>query len=55
MATEVLTWYFRHRICFSRVLRFHVEGYMDSDYDSDLDARKSMIGYVFTLTGGPMS
>ncbi|KAL6346168.1 hypothetical protein AAG906_027902 [Vitis piasezkii] len=30
-------------------------GYVDSDYVGDLDKRKSTIGYIFTLFGGPIS
>ncbi|KAG8484966.1 hypothetical protein CXB51_021384 [Gossypium anomalum] len=32
-----------------------VIGYVDSDYAGDLDKRRSTIGYVFTLAGGPIS
>ena len=28
-------------------------GYVDSDYTSDLDKRRSTIGYVFTMASGP--
>ncbi|KAL0289859.1 UNVERIFIED_CONTAM: Retrovirus-related Pol polyprotein from transposon TNT 1-94 [Sesamum angustifolium] len=31
-----------------------VVGYVDSDYAGDLDDRRSTIGYVFTLGGGPI-
>ena len=31
-----------------------VRGYVDADYVSDLDDRRSTIGYVFTLGGGPI-
>jgi hypothetical protein len=31
-----------------------VVGYVDADYAGDLDDRTSTIGYVFTLTGGPI-
>ncbi|KAE8727716.1 putative ribonuclease H protein [Hibiscus syriacus] len=31
-----------------------VVGYVDSDYTGDLDNRRSTIGYVFTLGGGPI-
>ena len=30
-------------------------GYTDSDFQSDLDFRKSTLGYVFTLGGGAIS
>ena len=29
----------------------HLEGYSDSDFVGDVDDRKSISGYVFTLTG----
>ena len=29
-----------------------VVGYVDSDYAGDMDDRRSIIGYVFTLAGG---
>ena len=29
-----------------------IEGYSDSDFAGDIDDRKSMSGYVFTLAGG---
>ncbi|GKC21018.1 retrovirus-related pol polyprotein from transposon TNT 1-94 [Tanacetum coccineum] len=32
-----------------------VEGYCDSDYDRDLDKRRAMTGYVFTLAKAPVS
>ena len=31
-----------------------VRGYVDADYARDLDDRRSTIGYVFTLGGGPI-
>jgi len=31
-----------------------VVGYVDSDYAGDLDNRRSITGYVFTLNGGPV-
>ena len=31
-----------------------VVGYVDSDYAGDLDDKRSTMGYVFTLTGGPI-
>ena len=29
-------------------------GYVDADYAQDLDDRRTIIGYVFTLGGGPI-
>ena len=29
-------------------------GYMDSDFQGDIDSSKLIVGYVFTLTGGAM-
>ena len=31
--------------------RDEVAGYVDYDYDGDLDKRRSLIGYVFTIEG----
>ena len=31
-----------------------VVGYVDSDYADDLDDKKSTIGYVFNVGGGPV-
>ena len=31
----------------------HIEGYIDFDYAGD--DKKSMLGYIFTLTGGAIS
>ena len=33
----------------------HIEGYSDSDFTGDVDHRKSISGYVFTLAGGAIS
>jgi hypothetical protein len=30
-------------------------GYFDSDYDGDLDRRRSLLGYVFTVRGCDVS
>ena len=35
--------------------KFTVRGYVDSDFAGDLDKRKSITGYVFTLTGGAVT
>ncbi|KAE8721159.1 hypothetical protein F3Y22_tig00016637pilonHSYRG00027 [Hibiscus syriacus] len=59
---EEVKWIFRylkgtmgHRIVFgSQRDNPLVVGYVDSDYASDLDNRRSMTGYVFTLGGGPI-
>ena len=42
------------------MLFYHCEdlisiGYTNSDFQSDLDFRKSTLGYVFTLGGGAIS
>ena len=29
--------------------------FVDADYDGDLDMRRSTIGYIFMLHGGPIS
>jgi ATP-binding cassette subfamily B (MDR/TAP) protein 1 len=34
---------------------FTVRGYVDSDFASDLEKRKSITGYVFIITGGAVS
>jgi len=31
-----------------------VVAYVNSDYAGDLDNRRSIIGYVFTISGGPV-
>ena len=33
----------------------NIVGFVDSDYASDLDKRRSITGYVFTCVDGPMS
>ncbi|XP_047316201.1 secreted RxLR effector protein 161-like [Impatiens glandulifera] len=35
--------------------QFLVSGYSDSDYTGDVDSRRSMTGYVFTLGGSVVS
>jgi hypothetical protein len=32
-----------------------LQGYTDADWEGDLDDRKSMFGYIFTLAGGAIS
>ena len=32
-----------------------IEGYSDSDFEGDVDDRKFMSGYIFTLTNGAIS
>ena len=32
-----------------------VSGWVDSDFASDVDTRKSMTGYLMSLNGGPIS
>lgn len=41
-------------LCFGG-LEFGVRGYVDSDYAYDIDKRKSIIGYVFTIARGVVS
>uniref|UniRef100_A0A2N9F9A0 CCHC-type domain-containing protein n=1 Tax=Fagus sylvatica TaxID=28930 RepID=A0A2N9F9A0_FAGSY len=44
-----------HEILFSRQLRTNsVVGYVDADYVGEVDDRRSITGYVFTLSGGPI-
>jgi hypothetical protein len=44
-----------HEILFSRQLGTNlVEWYMDADYVGEVDDKRSTIGYVFTLSGGPI-
>ena len=40
-------------LTYKRSDSLHIEGYTDSDYVGD--KRKSMLGYIFTLTGGAIS
>ena len=40
-------------LTYKRSDSLHIEGYSDSDYTGD--DRKSMLGYIFTLTGGAIS
>ena len=32
-----------------------LSGWVDSDFASDIDTRKSMTGYLMSLNGGPIS
>ena len=41
-------------LCFG-VSKFIVSEYVDSDFSSDLNKRKSTTNYVFTLVGGAVS
>jgi len=41
-------------LCFEGSKNF-VKGYIDSDFASDLDKRKSINNYVFTVVGGAVS
>ena len=59
---NAVKWIFRylkgtaeHGILFSRQPRTNsVVGYVDADYASEVDNRRSTTGYVFTLSGGPI-
>ncbi|KAH9672571.1 hypothetical protein KPL70_017783 [Citrus sinensis] len=46
---------YKTRHCTSSGSKFTVRGYVDSDFAGDLDKRKSIIGYVFTLAGAAIS
>jgi hypothetical protein len=35
--------------------RNQLGGWVDSDFASDIDSRKSMTGYLMSLNGGPIS
>jgi len=39
----------------SKSTSFDIVGYVDSDYGSDLDRRRSISGYFFTLCVGAIS
>ena len=32
-----------------------LQGYVDADWEGDVDARRSTTGFIFTLNGGPVS
>jgi hypothetical protein len=42
-------------LCFSFSEKVELVGFSDADWAGDLDSRKSTTGYVFTLSGGPVS
>ena len=54
---KAIQWIFRYLCCFSSVcLHFRrtrngVIGYVDFDFAGDLDKRRSLVGYVFTIEG----
>lgn len=42
-------------LTFTKGDKFEVRGYCDSDYAADLDKRRSIAGYVFTVGGNTVS
>ncbi|WZZ00706.1 hypothetical protein YC2023_073034 [Brassica napus] len=42
-------------LTFTKEEKFEVRGYCDSDYAADLDKRRSIAGYVFTVGGNTVS
>ncbi|GKG06274.1 hypothetical protein Tco_0326360, partial [Tanacetum coccineum] len=58
---KIVQWIFRYllgtsNVCLEfRKLKYGLVGYVDSDYASDLDKRRSLIGYVFTVEGCAVS
>jgi hypothetical protein len=42
-------------LTYRRTDSLKIAGYLDADYAGDVDDRKSMSGYVFTLAGGAIS
>ena len=42
-------------LTYSKSDSLEIEGYSDADFVGDIDDRKSMSGYVFTLAGGAIS
>ena len=42
-------------LCYGNDTECLVAGYSDSDYAGDVDSRRSMTGYVFTLGGSVVS
>ena len=58
---NAVKWIFRYLIgtrdfgiLFDQRASTEAVGYVDSDYEEDLDSRKSMIGYVFRFASGPI-
>ena len=56
---NAVKWIFRYltstrdfSILFDQRASIEAMGYVDSDYERDLDSRKSMTGYVFRFAGG---
>jgi hypothetical protein len=47
---QVLTWYIYACLQFDKIKEGLV-GYVDSDYEADLNKRRSLTGYVFTVGG----
>lgn len=43
------------RLCYKKKGEFKITGYSDSDYNGDLDQRRSTSGMVFTAGGNPVS
>ena len=59
---EAVKWILRYLkgskdVCltFTKSKNFEVEGFCDSDYSTDLDKRRSIIGYVFKVGGNTVS
>ena len=59
---EAVKWILRYLkgskdVCltFTKSENFEVEGFCDSDYSTDLDKRRSIIGYVFKVGGNTVS
>jgi len=39
----------------SKSATWHVAGFVDSNYDGDLDKKRSISGYIFTMCAGAIS
>ena len=54
MATEVFKWIFK---VYSRTEfnQFEIRGYCDADFAADLDKKRSLNSYVFTIGGNVIS